>query len=308
VLRNGLLLVDKPTGMTSHDVVGHVRRALKTREVGHAGTLDPLASGLMVLLLGEGTKLSDYILSGDKTYELKVKLGVVTDSLDLTGQVLQLKDVKLEPQQIVNAANELQGEFQWPVPLFSAAKVDGKKLYQYAHQGQADRAPELPLKTMSFWGLQILEVGPDYLKAQLSCSKGSFIRTWASQLGEKLGVGGAIETLRRVQSQPYHIRDATTLEQIERGDSAHLSWVQMGQCLPGWKTITVRGKDETLLYNGQISHELERRLIHERREAISLQKPVGIKVVSPEGTLISIIEAQPAKGLKIKRVFKGLVG
>ncbi len=300
---HGLLLIDKPTGITSHDVVGQARRALKMRDIGHAGTLDPLASGLMVLLLGEGTKLSDYILHGDKAYHVRVKLGVRTDSLDMTGQVLETKPVDLASETITKAALALQGEFNWPIPLFSAAKVDGKKLYEYAHKQQ--EAPVIPSKVMKFWGVQVLAVGADYVEAAVACSKGSFVRTWASQLGERLGVGGAVETLKRVTSAPYELVAAVDLESLknEKKTWEH-AFIPIQETLAGWKTLTVTGKDEKLIYNGQISYDLDRRLIGERRESTRLQQAVGVKIVNPAGVLLAILEAQPGKGLKIRRVFR----
>lgn len=332
---HGLLLVNKPSGITSHDVVSRTRRALGIREVGHAGTLDPLASGLMVMLIGDGTKLSDYILNGDKSYRVKVKLGVKTDSLDITGQILSQIEVALDSAVIAQAASNLQGEFNWPVPLFSATKVDGKKLYEFAHSKpefahlkkdsleSLELAPKVPIKEMRFWDLKILDVGGDFLEAQISCSKGSFIRTWASQLGEQLGVGGAVETLTRIMSDPYSMQNAIALDELERHSTSYVSSVEKEQfftegalggkffipiknTLPGWRMITVRGKDEKLIYNGQISYDLERRLIVERRQSTSLAQPVGIKILNPMGDLLAIVEAQPQKGLKIRRVFRAL--
>lgn len=327
---NGLLLVNKPSGITSHDVVGRTRRALNMRDVGHTGTLDPLASGLMVILLGEGTKLSDYILNGDKSYRVKVKLGIKTDSLDITGRILSQDDVALDSNVIVAAATQLQGKFNWPVPLFSATKVDGKKLYEFAHQRREPLSLEavdtegiatLPIKEMNFWGLKILDVGGDFLEAEISCSKGSFIRAWADRLGEYLGVGGTVEALMRITSAPYDMQNAISLEDLERQSEACVgekhrlfienpttreAFIPIQNTLPGWKTITVRGKDEKLIFNGQISYDLERRLIAERRESTRLARPVGIKILGTSGDLLALIEAQPQKGLKIRRVFRAL--
>lgn len=304
---HGLVLVNKPSGITSHDVVNKARRILQTRDVGHTGTLDPLASGLMVLLVGEATKLSDYILNGDKAYRVKVRLGVRTDSLDMTGQVLKLQDVNIEQSLIKETALSLQGDFQWPVPLFSAVKRDGKKLYEFAHKSEV---PDLiPTRNMNFWQLEILATDATSIEAHLHCSKGSYIRSWAAELGEKLGVGGAIEVLERTGSAPYNLHEAMTLAQMEESISSGAenwsAFIPVSQALPGWKTLTVRGKDEKLIHNGQISYDLERRLILEQKEAINSLKNVGIKILSAaSGNLLAILEAQPNRGLKIRRVFK----
>lgn len=303
---HGLLLVDKPQGLTSHDVVSRVRQALKTREVGHSGTLDPLASGLMVLLLGEGTKLSDYILNGDKAYRVRVKLGIRTDSLDITGRILTHQDVTLDPEAIVKAAMGLQGEYQWQVPLYSAVKTDGKKLYEYAHNNQTPA--QLPTKFMNFWNVEVLSFGKDFIEAHIWCSKGSYIRTWAFQLGETLGVGGVVETLERTISTPYHLTEAVSLVAIEEIADKVLqtpAYIPLGETLPGWPTVTVCGKNERLLNNGQVSHDLGQRLIMEQKESTQKQKAIGIKIISAAtGRLLSILEAQPNRGLKIRRVFK----
>jgi tRNA pseudouridine55 synthase len=301
---HGLLLVNKPGQITSHDVVQRVRRAIGSRDVGHAGTLDPLATGLMVLLLGEGTKISDYVLNGAKAYKVRVKLGVRTDSLDVTGAVLTEQAVDLTEDQIRNAALALQGIFQWPIPMFSAAKVKGEKLYDLARKGIDLEL--IPNKEMQFSNVQVLEVGPNYVDAHLECSKGSFIRSWAAELGERLGVGGAVERLERTHSTPYSLDAAAELTDIEgprtQWDKA---FIPLKKSLPHWRTVTVKGKDARLILNGQVSYDLERRLIPELKEAAVAQNTVGIKVLNAEsGDLLAILEAQPNRGLKIRRVFK----
>jgi tRNA pseudouridine55 synthase len=308
---HGLLLVKKPKDITSHQLVARARRLLKTQEVGHAGTLDPLASGLMILLVGEATKLSEYVLNGDKGYRVKVQLGLTTDTLDTTGQVTSQRAVDATLEQISSAAASLVGEFKWPVPMFSAVKKEGQKLYELARQNQVI---ETPVKTMKFWDLHLIEVTPTSVEAELRCSKGSFIRTWADQLGQKLGCGGVVAELDRIYSAPYKASDATTLEQIEAWMAEGLgpeSWgsayVPVGKALPHFRALTVRGRDEKLLLSGQVSHDLARRLIVEQKEATQTQKTIGIKVLCAEkGDLLSLIEAQPNRGLKIRRVFKKL--
>ncbi|MEK7358385.1 MAG: tRNA pseudouridine(55) synthase TruB, partial [Bdellovibrionota bacterium] len=149
---NGLLLIDKPVGITSHDVVGRARRILGMRGIGHAGTLDPLASGLLVLLIGEATKVSDYILNGDKSYELKARLGITTDSMDMTGIVTREAAVTATSDEVRSAALALQGKLTLKVPVHSAVKVDGKKLYEYAHKGETPDV--VPDREMSFYDIE----------------------------------------------------------------------------------------------------------------------------------------------------------
>ncbi|MEI7974277.1 MAG: hypothetical protein WCH11_07905, partial [Bdellovibrio sp.] len=146
----GLLLIDKPPQITSHDVVDRVRKLLRRKDVGHTGTLDPMATGLMVLLVGEATKLSSYILNDSKAYRLQVLLGKKTDTGDITGRVVQ-EVARQQPQETAqweSALQSLMGEFDWPVPIYSAVKVGGEKLYEKAHRGQT--SVETPVKRMVF--------------------------------------------------------------------------------------------------------------------------------------------------------------
>ncbi|MCB0341910.1 MAG: tRNA pseudouridine(55) synthase TruB [Pseudobdellovibrionaceae bacterium] len=312
---HGLLLVDKPTAMTSHDVVAAVRRLLKTRAVGHAGTLDPLATGLMVLLLGEGTKLSDYLLNGDKSYLVRVQFGIETDTWDVDGEVLRQEPVSVTPQKIRDAVHQLSGDLDLPVPAFSAIKQKGKKLYELAREGKTVDAPVRPMR---FYGVAIDDMGRDWVDVSLSCSKGSYIRSWAVALGALLGCPATVKTLRRLASQPYSVDRALPLVELQTGSLADQpaaealsgcgsAFVSMAEVLPHWRALTVSGKDQRLLLNGQISHDLWRRLICEQKTANQTDTAIGIKVMSgDDGRLLSLLEARPFKGLKIKRVFKSL--
>lgn len=305
--RSGLLLIDKPADMTSHDVVARVRKILKTSSVGHTGTLDPMATGLMILVLGEATKLSDYLITSDKAYQLKVRLGVTTDSLDRTGKVLTETVCDLAPEVVRAAALDLQGDFSWAVPIFSATKVEGKKLYEYGHRGQVVATP---VKEMRFWGAEVQEVSPAGVQLVLDCSKGSFIRTWASQLGERLGVGGTLEELRRIRVGGWSVSHAVSLEQLaaqaEDFDKLGTSFVPLAQALPSWKPMMASSKDARLMRNGQIPRELANRLVFEQKVAFSSGEPVFVKVISEGGDLLAILAAEPGQGLKIRRVFRSI--
>ncbi len=311
---NGLLLIDKPTGLTSHDVVNQIRKVFGTREVGHAGTLDPMASGLLVLLMGEATKISDHVLNENKSYRLGVRFGVRTDTLDMTGQVLTHEDVLLSTDDIRSVAQELVGSFTWTVPAFSAVKVNGQKLY---HAARAQEPVELPLKEMNFWGLEILDVTHQGLSANISCSKGSYIRKWASELGERLGCGGALESLRRTACEPYQVGQALTLEQAaQMADQLRAAAeidspavIPLRNTLRDWRTVSVRGRDLRLLLNGQIPLDLDRRLLPEKRQAVQANQPVRIKILDGDsGEMVALLEATPGRGLKIGRIFKLVEG
>lgn len=300
---NGLLLVDKPTDCTSHDVVARARRIFQMRSIGHSGTLDPLASGLMVLLMGEGTKLSDYILSENKRYKLKLKLGLTTDTLDVTGQTLSTAPVTVTETEFRSTLQSMVGALQLPVPMFSAVKIQGQKMYEYARKNEAVTAP---IKEMTFFDMQVVSLELPEAEIEISCSKGSYIRAWVHELGQKLGCGAVMTELRRLRSEPFSIENAVSLESLENQASLTAwpeSFIGMAEALPTWKAIRIQGRDETLLRNGQIAKDLSARLILEQKQALSTGKTVGIRVLGSNSQLLALLEATPDKGLRIRRVF-----
>jgi tRNA pseudouridine55 synthase len=294
---HGLILLDKPSGMTSHDVVARVRRILGTKSVGHSGTLDPLASGLMVLLIGEATKLSQYILERNKGYKVRAQLGVRTDTLDVTGQVLETNQDIPSAETVRETALQLHGEMELKVPIFSAAKVDGKKLYEYARQGQE---VQVPMKVMSFFDLEVTDQGADWIDVSLRCSKGSFIRAWVDLLGEKLKVGATMSQLVRTESMPYYLHQATTLEELEKSGLAK-GFVPMSATLAEAKVLRVKGQDQVMMGNGLISHDLRTQLI----SAFQPGRDEVVKIISHDtGDLLALIGLEPGKGFAIRRVFR----
>lgn len=307
---DGLLLVDKQPGMTSHDVVGRARRIFGMKSIGHAGTLDPLASGLLILLVGEGTKVSDYILNGDKEYVVRAKLGVRTDTYDTDGVVLSERAVSISREQIEAALETLQGDIELNVPAHSAVKVDGKKLYELARKGEQ---VETPMRKMGFYNLEILDHGTDWVDVRMLCSKGTFVRAWVNALGEKLGCGATVSSLRRIFSSPFKVDQALPLEEIEsrwskfesserKGEALAPSWVPLNDSLPNFKLAWVEGQDERLLRNGQISKGLQAQLL--KFVSIDGGEPPGVRVLSRESQqMVAILLAAPGQFYKIKRVF-----
>lgn len=301
---NGLLLVDKPSGISSHDVVARLRRILNTKAVGHSGTLDPMASGLMACLINEGTKLSQYILEGDKGYRVRLQLGLRTDTLDTTGEALETFPVNVTRQQVVDAALALVGEMEVEVPIYSAIKVQGKKLYEYAREGGAEEV-KIPKKLMKFWDVVPLDGGADWAEFDIKCSKGGYIRTWVDLLGKNLGCGAAMSGLRRTWSAPYEISQALTLEAIEaevkaqQGQSS--AFVPMHLALPQVKRLRVKGQDQVLLSNGQISHDLRSQLI----ATFNPDQDQYVQVIAQDtGHLAAVIGLEPGRGFVIRRGFK----
>lgn len=310
---DGVLLVDKPVDVTSHDVVQRVRRILGTREVGHCGTLDPLASGLLVLLLGQGTKLSDYLLNQNKVYQLKMRLGVRTDTLDRMGQILKQEPVEVSAEKFSEEILKAQGSLHLEVPAYSAVKIEGKKLYEYARQGEV---VESPRREMKFWDLKILELSGEYAEVQMCCSKGSYVRAWTAFVGEQLGCGAVLEELRRLRSEPFGVESTITTAKMEGFTevvgSGQSSWpevlgsayLSLTQALPHWRSINLDSRDEKILMNGQVSQDLFNRLIVDQKQVNLNQQTLPLKAISAtSGRLLALLELQPNFGPKIRRVF-----
>ncbi len=298
---NGLLLVNKPSGITSHDLVDQARKIFQTREVGHSGTLDPLASGLMVLLLGQATKLSPYIMDGDKAYTVEVLLGTKTDTLDVTGKSLEEKEVTdSHIKNVSQTVDSLSGEFEWAVPMYSAVKVGGQKLYEMARE---NKIFETPKKIMKFWDVKQTSESGKTFWVDLECSKGTFIRTWVDQLGDKLGTGACMKSLVRTKSQPYSLAQALTMDETKKlvkGGEAPANFVPMSWALPQLRKARVQTFDQTLLLNGQISHDLRRLLIGlVNPEESCLMQAISMK----DDRLLALIAFEKGQGFKIKRVF-----
>jgi len=208
----GILLVDKPQGLTSHDVVDRIRRLYQTRRVGHAGTLDPMATGLLILLVGKATKASQYLMSQEKTYSGEATLGMTTDSQDADGAMVETRPVPDLTAEAIQAAMKtmLGDQYQTP-PMHSARKVGGKKLYELARQGiEIAREPRF-IRVESF---KLLEWNAPKVTFDVHCTKGTYVRTLAYDLGEKLGCGAHLSALRRTSSGTLKLDQAMSLEKL----------------------------------------------------------------------------------------------
>jgi len=209
----GILLVDKPTGMTSHDVVARLRHRLQMRQIGHAGTLDPLATGLLVMLIGRATKVSQYLTSLDKEYEGTFELGKITDSHDADGEVTETHPVPPMDADALRAVMQtfVGDQFQTP-PMFSAKKIKGVPLYKLARKGQeVEREPRF-IHVDSF---ELLDYTPPFAQFRLKSSKGTYVRTIAHDLGKKLGCGAILTVLRRTGSGQFRLTDGAPLDQFD---------------------------------------------------------------------------------------------
>ncbi|MEI6279782.1 MAG: tRNA pseudouridine(55) synthase TruB [Verrucomicrobiae bacterium] len=212
---DGVLLVDKAPGMTSHDVVAITRRALNTKKVGHCGTLDPLATGLLLITIGRGTKIQDLLMSEDKEYVGTLELGKATDSQDADGVVLTTIPVpELPREQIAAAFAKFHGDFYQLPPMVSAIKKDGVPLYKLARQGKVvEREPRF----VHVYAHEIEAVRLPEIDFRVVCSKGFYVRTYAHDIGEHLGCGAHLKSLRRTKSGRFNVEGAVTVEELKAG-------------------------------------------------------------------------------------------
>ncbi len=210
---NGVLLLNKPAGPTSHDIVDLVRRLTGTRRVGHAGTLDPFATGLLVLLVGSATRVSQFLLNQDKSYLATIAYGEATDTLDRTGKVTETCTTPLPPrEEIERVLASFIGRSEQIPPMFSAKKVNGKPLYRAARRGEEVNRES---KLVSVYSLDLLDVADQSFSLRVHCSKGTYVRVLADAIARRLGGCGHLEALRRESSGCFNLADALTLEQAQ---------------------------------------------------------------------------------------------
>ena len=211
---NGIINVYKEAGFTSHDVVAKLRGILKMKKIGHTGTLDPDATGVLPVCLGKGTKVCDLLTDKDKTYEAVLLLGTTTDTQDTSGTVLSTKEVTVNKQQIEEAILSFVGEYDQVPPMYSALKVGGKKLYELAREG---KEVERKARRITIHQIEIEEIAMETKEVRFSvnCSKGTYIRTLCYDIGELLGCGGCMKQLKRTKVSQFDITDSLTLDQIE---------------------------------------------------------------------------------------------
>lgn len=220
ILLFGFLNVDKPLGITSHDVVAQVRRAAGTKKIGHAGTLDPLATGVLILCVGGATRLSDYVMHGTKRYRARVRLGQVTDTYDAEGQIIQQRDAShITRSDVEQALRPFLGEIEQVPPMYSAIKQGGKKLYELARAGET---VERPSRSIRIDTLTILDWLPPEFSLDVTCSAGTYIRSLAYDLGEALGVGAHLAGLVRTGSGVFTLENATPLDTLLTDPAAYI--------------------------------------------------------------------------------------
>ena len=208
---NGIVIVDKPQGWTSQDVTARLRRVFQTRRIGHGGTLDPMATGVLPVFVGRATRGVEFFEHAEKTYEATLRLGLITDTEDVTGAVLEQRPVEVSEQAFLDVLSRFRGEILQVPPMYSALKVNCQKLCDLARKGkEVERQP----RPITIHELECLEFTGETARLRVRCSKGTYIRTLCKDIGEALGCGGCMEALRRVQAGEYGIGEAVPLQEL----------------------------------------------------------------------------------------------
>ena len=244
---NGIVIVDKPQGWTSQDVTARLRRVAYTRRIGHGGTLDPMATGVLPVFVGRATRGVEFFEHAEKTYETVLLLGRTTDTQDVTGTVLAEKTVHLSPADIEKVLPRFRGDILQVPPMYSALKVNGKKLYELARKGQeVERQP----RPITVFELTNLGFDGTRLSLRVKCSKGTYIRTLCQDIGEALGCGGCMEALRRVRAGEYGIEDAVPLEKLLESETPEQYLRSLDTMFAHCPAVTLTANQEKRCRNG----------------------------------------------------------
>lgn len=249
---NGIINIYKEKGYTSHDVVAKLRGILKTRKIGHTGTLDPDAEGVLPVCVGKATKLCEFLLEKSKVYETKFVLGKVTDTQDISGEVLKETEVCVSKDDIIEVIESFKGGYNQIPPMYSALKVNGKKLYELAREGiEVERKP----RKVILDNIEISSISEDlkHITMRVACSKGTYIRTLCHDIGEKLGCGACMETLLRVRVDQYVLEDALKLSQVEelvKEGTITEKFVSVEDILSCYPKVDIKEDAQKLLLNG----------------------------------------------------------
>lgn len=294
----GVILLDKPKGITSFGAVARIRRICSEKKCGHTGTLDPMATGVLTVMLGGGTRFIELLPSHDKAYTATFRLGTVTDTLDITGKVLETREVNVTAEQVKEKLNEFIGEISQLPPMYSAVSVDGQRLYDLARQGiEVERTP----RQVTIFSIDLLSENEQDGEYEISveCSSGTYIRTLISDLGEALGCGAVMTELRRTRANGFGIENAVTLEQLEEAaENGRLDGIviSVDKALENYPIIKVTEAQAKRFRNGG---ELD-------LQRLKYPRMLGyFRIYDPEDNFIGLGEIGTGDSLAVKRVFMG---
>ncbi len=277
---SGVLVIDKPIGMTSHDVVQVVRKGTNIRRAGHTGTLDPRASGVLVILVGPAVRLSEYVSASDKRYQAVIQLGTTTDTYDGDGRVLSTTSVDISEKQFDDVLQSFVGEIEQVPPPYSSVKVKGRHAYDMARNGEE---VDLDPRTINVYNLELLEWAPPEAVIDVFCSSGTYVRSLAHDLGEKLGCGAHLIGLRRTRSGRFTLRDAVPLRKLKESFDDN-TWekylIPAAEALSDWPAVELDTEKLDIVRHGR---------------RISAEPGLGnmARAISEDGELIGLLELDP---------------
>ncbi|MBX2835990.1 MAG: tRNA pseudouridine(55) synthase TruB [Gammaproteobacteria bacterium] len=306
---HGIFLLDKPTGASSNRVLQQVKRLFNADKAGHTGTLDPLATGMLPICFGEATKLSHYLLDANKGYETVLHLGITTDSLDADGEVLEQRPLPadLSAEQVTQICREFTGPIEQVPPMVSALKVDGKRLYTLAREGvTVERNP----RQIVIESLIVADYQPPLVTLQVVCSKGTYIRSLVDDIGQRLGCGAHVKTLRRTFVSPFQGRTSTTLETLEQCANPDGLLLPMDSCVPHLSAIDLTEQQLNQFRQGRTVDPSA--LVEQGPSGLTRRVSAGaegetewLRVYGPEGgDLLGIAQRGPFGEIAPKRVFQ----
>ena len=284
---NGIVIVDKPEGWTRQDVVSKLRGVLHTRRIGHGGTLDPMATGVLPVFVGRGTRAVEFFEHAEKTYETVLHLGIATDTEDITGTVLETKEVAISESDFLNILDRFRGEIQQIPPMYSALKINGQKLCDLARKGkEVERKP----RTITIHQLDCLEFDGVFARLRVKCSKGTYIRTLCKDIGAALGCGGCMESLRRVTAGAYTIDESIALQLLIDAEDPESFLKPVDSMFTEYAAITLTEKQTLRCRNGN---------------SFSINLPDGTyRAYSPDGEFLMLAKGESGIMSTIKSFFE----
>ena len=286
---NGIIVIDKPQGWTSMDICAKLRGMYREKRIGHAGTLDPMATGVLPVFIGRATRAVEFADKGDKEYVAGLKLGIVTNTQDTSGEVLESHPVNVTPEQLEEALAKFRGDIEQIPPMYSAIKVNGKKLYELARKGkEVERKP----RPVTIHALTLeAQIAPDEFVIRVRCSKGTYVRTLCHDIGQALGCGGTMSSLRRTMAAGFTLEQAVSLDTVQNSEDRISLLLKVDAYFSEYPALTVAGSAEKKLRNGMtlVMPQLE---------------PGQYRVYGESGEFIALCAANDGKLTTVKSFFE----
>ena len=286
---NGIIVIDKPQGWTSMDVCAKLRGMYREKRIGHAGTLDPMATGVLPVFIGRATRAVEFADKGDKEYVAGLKLGIVTNTQDTSGEVLETRPVNVTPEALEEALAKFRGDIEQIPPMYSAIKINGKKLYELARKGkEVERKPRpVTIHALTVEG----QIAPDEYTIRVRCSKGTYVRTLCHDIGQVLGCGGAMSSLRRTMAAGFDLSQSVTLEQVQEHPDRGQLLLPVDAYFSTYPSLTVDASAEKKIRNGMTL-------------VMSQLVPGQYRVYGGDGSFLALCQAEQGKLVTVKSFFE----